>query len=93
MMGTVVAGHGFHLILDRQFSFFEGDFFELFGIGEVVLFGEFVEAIVQSGGGVRRAPGSARRCAATGSLLPVLPLRSSGTLLSNVDRRVILRRR
>jgi len=32
--------------LSASFRFFEGDFFDLFCIGEVVLFGELVQAIV-----------------------------------------------
>src|SRR3954462_2114394 len=44
---TIVPRDGFHLVFQREFPFFEGDFFELFVIGEVVLLGELVEAIIQ----------------------------------------------
>jgi len=32
--------------LSASFRFFEGGFFDLFGLGEIVLFGELVQAIV-----------------------------------------------
>jgi hypothetical protein len=34
----------FHPVLQLQLAFLEGDFFELFGFGEVKLLGEFVQA-------------------------------------------------
>jgi hypothetical protein len=35
----------FHAVFELQLSFFEGDFFDLFGFREVMLGGEFVQAI------------------------------------------------
>jgi hypothetical protein len=43
----VAARDLFHLIFDCEFALLEGDFFELFGVGEVVALGELVEAVVQ----------------------------------------------
>ncbi len=43
----VQARHLFHLVLQCQFAFLEGDFFDLFGVREVVAFGELVEPVVQ----------------------------------------------
>ena len=42
----VLACDPFHLIFQREFQFLEGDFFDLFGIGEVVPVGELVELVV-----------------------------------------------
>jgi hypothetical protein len=36
-----------HAVLEGQLPFLDCGFFELFVVGEVVLFGEFVEAIVE----------------------------------------------
>ena len=47
MLARPVGRDALHLILEGKLALLQGDFFELFGVGEVVLFGEFVEAIVQ----------------------------------------------
>ena len=47
MLASPVRRDAFHLILEREFALLQGDFFDLFCGGEVVLFGELVEAIVK----------------------------------------------
>ena len=47
MLASPVGRDALHLILEREFALLQGDFFDLFGGREVVLFGELVEAIVK----------------------------------------------
>ena len=42
-----VAGELLHLILEGELTLLQNGFFQLFGVREVVLAGEFVEAIVE----------------------------------------------
>jgi hypothetical protein len=46
-MGGVQARHRFHAVFQGQFALLEDGFFDLLGIGEVVPFGELMEAMVQ----------------------------------------------
>jgi hypothetical protein len=47
-MGLTMASHDvFHAILELELLFLEGDFFNLFGFGEVMLGGKFVQAIFE----------------------------------------------
>jgi hypothetical protein len=43
----VASKDAFHLILQLEFLFFEGDFFDLFGLGEVVPLGVIVKSFVE----------------------------------------------
>ena len=47
MLADPVGRDALHLVLEGELPLLQGDFFDLFGVGEVVLFGEFVEAIVK----------------------------------------------
>ena len=44
---TIAAQDVFHSIFELQLFLFEGDFFDLFGLGEVMLGSELVQAIFQ----------------------------------------------
>jgi hypothetical protein len=44
---TMAAQDIFHAVLELQLSFFQGDFLELLGFGEVWLGGEFVKATLE----------------------------------------------
>ena len=46
-MNGILARDVFHLILQREFSFLDRNFFELLTGGKVMLVGELVEAVVQ----------------------------------------------
>jgi hypothetical protein len=43
---VTLTADGFHPVFQLQLAFFEGDFFDLFGIGEVVPVGELMEPVV-----------------------------------------------
>jgi hypothetical protein len=47
LLPGVLPRETFHLVFQGQLTFFEGNFFELFGGREVVLVGEFVQPIVE----------------------------------------------
>jgi hypothetical protein len=46
-IARVASKDAFHLILQLEFLFFEGDFFDLFGLGEVVPLGVIVKSFVE----------------------------------------------
>jgi hypothetical protein len=48
MPANPVGRDALHLVLESKLALLQGYFFDLFGAGEVVLFEEFVEAIVKS---------------------------------------------
>jgi hypothetical protein len=45
--GSAAPHDVFHAVLQLQLSLFEGNFFDLFGLGKVMLGGEFVQSIFE----------------------------------------------
>ena len=76
MAARVLARDLLHLILEGEFPLLQGDFFDLFGVGEVVPFGEFVEAVVELVVAFGELAVLVVARAAGDSLPPALPLRS-----------------